>query len=269
DEFAKLGIAAAGGQRHAVGPQPGGAPLQAVLALREVEARGARQRVQALDLVGELALGREQRVEAPQVVGPAAGGARAELLARLQALEREALRGGVGLERRERGEVEHRAREEHADAGDAHGSETSQHRFQPRFHRASRIEAWIENCTGCCGSSRCTWWLTRCTSASKGASASRRTKLNIASRSFVSAGGRSNRFSAAGWGCRGGTSLVGAAGWIGAMGAAHGRGSWRTPASAARASSSSRSRGMGFAGRSGAISPLWVSSLATSTRASR
>src|SRR5262249_29888224 len=156
---------------------------------------------------------------------------RAELLARLQALEREALRGGVGLERRQSREIEGAAREQHADAGDAHGAETAQQRFETRLHRASRIEAWIENCTGCCGSWRCTWWVTGGTSASKGAAASRRTKLNIASRWRVSAVRRSRRFSASGWSCRIATSLVAAACSIVAISEAHGSVSWRTTAS--------------------------------------
>ena len=79
--------------------------------------------------------------------------------------------------------------------GDAEGM---QQRFEALPHRISRIEACTENWIGFCGSSRCTWWLTRCTSARPRAAPRRRRNSNIASRWRVSAVRRSTRVSASG-----------------------------------------------------------------------
>ena len=88
---------------------------------------------------------------------------------------------------RERGKVERGAGEQHADAEHPRRRRAAQQRLPGAPSSRLPDRAWTENCTGCCGSSRCTWWLTRCTSASRGASPSRRTKLNIASRWRASA----------------------------------------------------------------------------------
>src|ERR671914_1138833 len=53
-KIAHLRVAAAHGQGDAVGPRARGAPLEAVFALGELEARSAGEAVQAPDLSGEL-----------------------------------------------------------------------------------------------------------------------------------------------------------------------------------------------------------------------
>src|SRR5581483_5381235 len=161
-EPADVGIAAAQRQRDAVRREAGAALLQPVLALRQVEPRGARDSVEALELVGEAVHGGERLVEAPEVRAARRRdgldvGAGVRLLRRDTARLQLALRGPDGRE------VERQAREQHAraeHAGEAEAAQRFAEGLHADLHFAAPREACTENWIGCDGLSAWTWWLT-------------------------------------------------------------------------------------------------------------